>query len=328
MVTASTTSEEDAAIMQKRVADTAAAYTGGPLVDKHLADDIRRCVLIALCEDLGLDWLSVLQFASLPAEVLELDLTSRSTIPANAKAKAVMLAKAPGMVAGLPAIEQTFKLLDPQCTVKFACPEGAAITRTPARIAHIEGNARAMLIAERTALNIIQRLSGIATLAQRFSCKAIPLGIAIVDTRKTTPGMRTLEKYAVKIGGAANHRYGLFDAILIKDNHIRVAGGITAAIKQARAANPQMPVEVETATLDEVAEALEQQAEKIMLDNMSPDLIRQAVAKINGASLIEVSGGVNADNLDSYLIKGVNAISMGALTHSVRSLDISLDVEV
>jgi nicotinate-nucleotide pyrophosphorylase (carboxylating) len=239
------------------------------------------------------------------------------------------------VVAGLEVAKFVFRTLDPDCKIQFLCAEGEEIVAAPHPIAVIEGNARAMLIAERTALNLIQRLSGIATTAHKFAVQAREKGIAVVDTRKTTPGLRTLEKYAVQAGGAANHRYGLFDAILIKDNHIRVAGGVSTAIQLARRHFPDMPVEVEAANFQDIDEALAEKAEKIMLDNMTPEQIKQAVALIDQRRgdgmhrpLIEVSGGVNADNFASYLIDGVNAISIGALTHSVRSMDISLNIEV
>lgn len=310
-----------------RIKATADAYTGGTEVSKRFSKDLERTVLLALSEDTGVE-LPLDSAAGVGSLLRSLDVTTSAIVPADATAKAVMLVKAPGVVAGLDVAEFVFRTLDPNCTFTALVKDGDEITNHRTPIARIEGNARAILLAERTALNLIQRLSGIATVARKFSAKARPLEIAIVDTRKTTPGLRTLEKFAVQVGGAANHRYGLYDAILIKDNHIRVAGGITPAIQAARTAQPGMPVEVETATLAQVEEALLQRAEKIMLDNMTPEMIMLAVRLINGRSLIEVSGGVNESNLASYLIPGVDAISIGALTHSVRSLDISLDIEV
>jgi nicotinate-nucleotide pyrophosphorylase (carboxylating) len=310
----------------ERIKATADAYTGSAEVAARLENDVRSLVLSALAEDLGAR--TAANSPETLAQLLDGDITTASIVPPDARAQAVMLAKAAGVIAGIDIAAEVFRMLDPTIEIELLAKDGAEITAPPQPIARFKGNARAILVAERTALNLIQRMSGIATVARRFAERAAEFGIAIVDTRKTTPGMRTLEKYAVKLGGAANHRYGLFDAILIKDNHICVAGGIVAAVDRARAAHPDKPVEVEVANKIEVEQALAAGAEKIMLDNMTADQIREAVTIIGGKALIEVSGGVSWDNLDDYLISGVDAISVGALTHSVRSLDISLDIEV
>ena len=320
--------KQDQAQLNARVKQSAESYTGSAQVALRLEKDLQKVVELALCEDLGIELKDDLQPLLFNEHLLEADVTSSSIVAPGARARALMIAKAQGVVAGLEVAKTVFRTLDPECKVEFLIKEGFEVTTAPTNLARIEGNARALLIAERTALNLIQRMSGIATVARTFAVKAADFGIAVVDTRKTTPGLRTLEKYAVQVGGAANHRYGLFDAILIKDNHIKIAGSVTGAIKLARQKHPKMPVEVETTCEADIAQALEENAEKILLDNMTPDQVRQAVNQIDKRSIIEVSGGVNARNFDSYLIEGVNAISIGALTHSVRSMDISLDIEV
>jgi nicotinate-nucleotide pyrophosphorylase (carboxylating) len=204
---------------------------------------------------------------------------------------------------------------------------GTYVDKIPARIATFKGPATSVLKSERLSLNLLQRMSGIATITKRFVDKAKGKGIEILDTRKTTPGLRAFERLAVAAAGGTNHRFGLFDAILIKDNHVRLAGGITPAIKLARASKSGLPVEIETTTLEEVQAAVDGGAERILLDNMSPEMIQQAVKMIDRRAYIEVSGGVKLSNVDSYLIVGVNGISIGALTHSAPSLDISLEVE-
>jgi nicotinate-nucleotide pyrophosphorylase (carboxylating) len=191
----------------------------------------------------------------------------------------------------------------------------------------VSGSARSILIAERVALNFLQRLSGIATRTAKFVELVRYYNAKIVDTRKTTPGLRALEKYAVVVGGGRNHRFGLFDAVLIKDNHIEIAGGVKKAIMAARHQIPHtMRVEVEVETLEQIDEALEVKADIIMLDNMTPDVMREAVEKIAGKALIEASGGVTEETVVDIAKTGVDYISIGALTHSIRSLDISLDI--
>lgn len=309
----------------------ARAYEGDKEVARRLDTDIDRVARTALHEDLGIELESstLASSAAFSPEVLQaMDTTTNATADPGARSRAAIIAKSQGVIAGLSAAFKVFQLLEPDVQIRKLCAEGVLLQRTPQRIATIEGSARALLVAERSALNILQRLSGIATVTHQFASKAAPLGIAILDTRKTTPGLRTLEKYAVQVGGGVNHRYGLFDAILIKDNHVALAGGVIPAIQKARASEPEMAVEVEVTNLDELNQALSVNAEKILLDNMSPQQIKDAVRLIAGRSVIEVSGGINFDNIDDYLIEGVHAISIGALTHSVRSLDISMEIEV
>lgn len=255
------------------------------------------------------------------------DITAQATIPEEITAKAALVVKKPGVVAGLTIFERVLKKVDSTIQFEALVPEGTKVDEVPKAVARIQGPSRALLAAERTALNILQRLSGIATVAREYSDLAAPVGIQILDTRKTTPGLRALEKWAVATGGGTNHRFGLFDAILIKDNHIAIAGGVTAAVRSCRTKFPTMPLEVEVTSLEQLKEALGEKAEWIMLDNMSPSTVKEAVQLIDGRAFTEISGGVTLQNLSSYLIPGVDAISIGALTHSVKSIDISLEVE-
>lgn len=257
------------------------------------------------------------------------DITADSVVPADLKVTAEVLFKETGVVAGLPVMEKVFALVDASLEFTASVADGTYIEvkGTPTVIARVSGSARSVLSAERTALNLIQRLSGIATMTRSFVEIAAKGGVAILDTRKTTPGLRSLEKYAVTVGGGVNHRVGLYDRILIKDNHVHIAGGVTEALSRARKARPGEPIEVEVTNLTEVQEAVAGGAEIIMLDNMSPRMIEEAVALVGGRSFIEVSGGIKLSNLTNYLIEGVDAISVGALTHSVKSIDISLEIE-
>jgi nicotinate-nucleotide pyrophosphorylase (carboxylating) len=231
------------------------------------------------------------------------------------------------VLAGLPIVERVFHLIDPSVRVTSLVEEGTSIEQLPQVVAKIEGPARALLTGERTALNFLQRLSAVATRARTFSQITAESGIQILDTRKTTPALRAFEKYAVRVGGGTNHRFGLFDAILIKDNHVAIAGGVANAVRLARSKYPNVKLEVETTTLEEVREAVGEKPDVILLDNMRPEMIREAVAIIAGSSFVEVSGGVNLTNITDYLIPGVDAISIGALTHSAGSIDISLEIE-
>lgn len=255
------------------------------------------------------------------------DITSEGVVPAQRISEAHLYIKEPAVVAGLAIFAQVLKRLDGDLFFEPLVPEAAVVSQTPYLIANIKGSSRALLAGERTALNILQRLSGIATMTARFVALAKPHGISILDTRKTTPGLRILEKWAVMAGGGTNHRFGLYDQILIKDNHIRIAGSVREAVKRARAYRSAMPVEVEVASFEQLQEALSLKVERIMLDNMMPEQVRQAVAQIKGAAMVEVSGGINLSNLTQYLIPGVDAISIGALTHSVKNVDISLEIE-
>jgi nicotinate-nucleotide pyrophosphorylase (carboxylating) len=245
-------------------------------------------------------------------------------------ARGVFLMKADCVLAGLEVAFEAFrqvasadKALPPLFTM--AKSDGDAC-QTGDEIADVVGSARTLLVGERTALNFLQRLSGVATRARRF-VDAAAGRITILDTRKTTPGLRVLEKYAVRAGGATNHRAGLFDAFLIKDNHIRLAGGVAAAIDRARAYRPGLPVEIEAETLDQVDEAIGAGAETILVDNMPTDRIREAVALARGRAKIEVSGGVTLERIDELAATGADFVSVGALTHSAPAVDISFEIE-
>ncbi len=265
--------------------------------------------------------------AALSEDVGAGDITSLSVVRADQVATASIVFKQAAVVAGMPVLEHTFKVIDPRLEITVLIKDGGSVNSPPSPAAVIRGSARSILTAERTALNFVQRLSGVATTARAFAQVAGASGIAILDTRKTTPGLRHLEKYAVKVGGGVNHRSGLFDAVLIKDNHVRLAGGVTRAVALARRTRPADAVEVETTTLDEVAEAVKAGVDAILLDNMSPETVRRAIELISGKAFVEVSGGINLTNIEPYLIPGVDAISVGALTHSAKSVDISLEVE-
>jgi nicotinate-nucleotide pyrophosphorylase (carboxylating) len=224
----------------------------------------------------------------------------------------------------VPALAAVFRALDPEATVEVVLQERARVANVPATVAVVEGAARAVLTGERTALNLFGRLCGIATLTARYVDLVVGTGTEILDTRKTTPGLRALEKYAVRCGGGRNHRFGLHDAVLVKENHVRVAGGIGAAVA---AFADGRAVEVETETLDDVAEALEAGADRILLDNMTPEQVRAAVELVHGRARLEASGGISLATVRAYAETGVDFVSVGALTHSARSLHVSLEVE-
>ena len=269
--------------------------------------EVERVVRLALEEDLGAG-----------------DLTTEGVIPADATCDAELLVKEPGVVCGLQVAEAVFRVLDPSVTFEAAVDDGARL-EAPARIASLAGPARPILTGERTALNFLGRLSGIATLTRQFVDAVEGTGAGVLDTRKTTPRLRALEKYAVRCGGGQNHRFGLYDGILIKDNHLAVAGSIREAV--ARAKRDEIPVQVEAETLDDVREALALGVDSILLDNMPPETLRQAVALAGGRVPLEASGGVTLETARAIAETGVDEISVGALTHSVRSLDVSLELE-
>lgn len=256
------------------------------------------------------------------------DVTSDVTIPAGLHGKAIIHSKAEGIFAGISVLTTVFHEVDSTLMVIPFIGDGDHIGKGT-NIVEIRGNVHSILKAERVALNIVQRLSGIATKTNRLTEKAKSgnPNVRLVDTRKTTPGLRMLEKYAVRVGGGSNHRYGLFDAVLIKDNHIKAAGGLREAVEMARKATPHtMTVEVEVENLNQVAEALEAKADIIMFDNMSIEMMKQAVDMIGESAITEASGGISIDNIAEVAAIGVNVISMGSLTYSVKSLDISLDL--
>jgi nicotinate-nucleotide pyrophosphorylase (carboxylating) len=259
------------------------------------------------------------------------DITSEATVPADRRATAVMLAKEGGVISGLETARAVFSRIDP--TVRFAAlvSDGDRVA-SGTRLAEISGNARSILAAERTALNLIQRLSGIASITADYVSAVDGTSASVIDTRKTTPGMRYLEKAAVRHGGGSNHRYNLGDAVLIKDNHLAAIGGnhpIRDAVTAAKRRAPHTSkVEVEVIDLAGVQEALDAQADIIMLDNMSLAEMRRAVKLVDGRALLEASGGITLETIRDVAETGVDLISVGALTHSAPSLDISLDFQI
>ena len=256
------------------------------------------------------------------------DITTNATIPAMKQARAVIAARQPGIVAGLDLSKAAFRLLDPALSFDARIADGAAVT-PGAILATIEGPARALLSAERVALNFLGRLSGIATLTSRYVAAVAHTKVRIVCTRKTTPGLRTFEKYAVLCGGGLNHRFGLDDAILIKDNHIAVAGGIIPALRAVKAAIGHLvKIEIEVDTLDQLDEVLTEGADVVLLDNMTPARLREAVARVKGRLLTEASGGVTLETVAAIAESGVDMISVGALTHSAQVLDVGLDIQI
>jgi nicotinate-nucleotide pyrophosphorylase (carboxylating) len=250
------------------------------------------------------------------------DVTTQATVADGARARAVITQKAPGVIFGLDIAEEVFGSLDGGATFARAVEEG--VWREGGEVLRVEGRARALLTAERTALNFLQRLSGVATAAARATQALQGTGARVLDTRKTTPGLRMLEKAAVAAGGATNHRVGLYDAILIKENHAALAGGIGEAVRRARELAPALPLEVECRNLAEVDEALAAGAKRLLLDNMSPAALREAVAHVAGRAELEASGGVTLQTLREVGETGVDFVSVGALTHSAPALDLSL----
>ena len=253
------------------------------------------------------------------------DITTEAIVPASLETSAIFLAKEKGVLAGLQIAVRVLSAVDEE--VKLTAAKNDGYQFSPGDIlAEISGRANSILKAERTALNFLQRLSGIATMTRAFVEEVKGTGAAILDTRKTTPGWRELEKYAVRVGGGKNHRMSLSDMMLIKDNHIRIAGGITAALEKAKEkVRPGVKIEIEATNLQEVEEALKGGADIIMLDNMKLEAIRQAVEMVSGRVALEVSGKVNIKTVREIALTGVNFISVGALTHSFRSADISLE---
>ncbi len=253
------------------------------------------------------------------------DITTAATVPADARARARITQKAPGVVFGVDLAERTFRALDPEIRFERLCTEGE--WRESGPVLDLEGSARAILTGERTALNFLQRLSGVATLTARCVKAVEGTKVRVLDTRKTTPGLRELEKAAVKAGGGTNHRAGLYDAILIKENHAATAGGVREAVRLAKERAPDKPLEVECRTLAEVDEALEAGARQILLDNMSVEELRAAAQHVGGRATLEASGGVTLETLGALAATGVDFISVGALTHSAPALDLSLILE-
>jgi nicotinate-nucleotide pyrophosphorylase (carboxylating) len=257
------------------------------------------------------------------------DITTETTIPRDSRSKAVIHVKENGIIAGLPIARLVFEVVDSTLVFEENVQDGDYVDKGTV-LATVEGSTHSLLTGERLALNLMQRLSGIATKTRSFIDALEGLPVRLVDTRKTTPGHRKLEKYAVRVGGGANHRFGLYDAVMIKDNHIKGSGGIRAAVEAARTKIPHtMKIEVETESLKQVDEALECGADIIMLDNMDHAMMKEAVARIKTASphvIVEASGGVTLDTVKGIAACGVDVISVGGLTYSFHALDISLDL--
>jgi len=276
----------------------------------RIDDATRRLVAAALEEDLGSG-----------------DVTTESTVAEGAGGRARIVAREAGVIAGLAVAEEVFRQLDPGIVFEARIDDGAW-AGPGATVAAVAGSARAILSGERVALNFLQRLSGVATLARRYAAALEGSGTTVLDTRKTTPGMRRLEKAAVSLGGGANHRMGLWDAALVKDNHIAAAGGIRQAVEGVRRTAPGITVEVEVTDLDELEEALAAGVDRVMLDNMSVEGMRRAVARVreSGSSVeIEISGGLSIDDMPTIGTIGADFVSVGRLTHSVPALDLSLE---
>jgi nicotinate-nucleotide pyrophosphorylase (carboxylating) len=270
-------------------------------------DTLERIVWAALAEDVGAG-----------------DVTTEAIVDADATGSALLLLKEPGVVCGVAAAGAVFRALDPDIQFESLVEEGTLVEGTTV-VAVVTGELRAILTGERTALNFLGRLSGISTLTRRYVDAVDGTGVAILDTRKTTPGLRHLEKHAVACGGGRNHRFGLDDGVLVKDNHLRAGGSIRDAVERVRATT-DLPIEVECDTLEQVSEALAAGADAILLDNMAPDGLLAAVVVVAGRARLEASGGVTLENIRAIAETGVDEISVGALTHSARSLDVSLEL--
>ena len=260
------------------------------------------------------------------------DITTEAIVPADATATGTIVARAEGILAGLAVGRLAFAAADPSVVHKALLKDGAAL-RPGEAICKVSGPARGILAAERVALNFMQRLSGVATATRRFVEAVKGTGVTILDTRKTTPGLRVLEKYAVSVGGGGNHRFGLFDMYLIKDNHLKIAPGIGEAVAMVRGSESGLPVEVEVTTLEELAEACAAGVDRVMLDNMSLDEVRRAceivknIPEGRGRPKVEVSGGVTLKGVRDLALCGVDYISVGAITHSATAVDMSLELE-
>jgi nicotinate-nucleotide pyrophosphorylase (carboxylating) len=265
--------------------------------------------------------------SALAEDVASGDVTTAATVPADAMARALITQKAPGVIYGLKPAEEVFRELDPDVEVQRHVTEG--VWRDGGEVLELRGSARALLTGERTALNFLAHLSGVATAAARAAQAVEGTNARVLDTRKTTPGLRALEKAAVAAGGATNHRAGLYDAVLIKENHIAAAGGIAPAIERVRQAAPQLAdtLEVEVSNPAEIDEALAAGAPWLLLDNMSVPELRDAVARVNGAATLEASGRVTLETVRERALTGVDFVSIGAITHSAPALDLSLILE-
>ncbi|HUO77391.1 MAG TPA: carboxylating nicotinate-nucleotide diphosphorylase [Thermodesulfovibrionales bacterium] len=274
----------------------------------HIPFSVTNILRLALEEDLGNG-----------------DLTTTLLIPEEQESRALLIAKGSFIVAGMPFVREVFTLGSPNVGFKIFCDEGDKVKRGEI-IAELNGNTRTLLSYERVALNILQCLSGIATLTNAFVNEVKGTGAMIVDTRKTAPGLRFMEKYAVRVGGGGNHRFGLYDGILIKDNHIEAAGSITSAVRDARKAHHLLRIEVEVENLNDLMEALAAGADVVMLDNMSLTDMKEAVKRAQGKVIIEASGNITIDKVRAVAETGVDLISIGAITHSAPAADISMKI--
>lgn len=269
---------------------------------------VRNIVQRALAEDLGTG-----------------DVTAEAVIPAELQAEARVVAREPGVLAGVPVALEVFRQADPTLSIRQEADDGQTLA-AGMPVLHLQGRARGILGGERVALNFLQRMSGIASATARLVRLVEGTGARIVDTRKTAPGLRLLDKYAVRQGGGANHRFGLYDAVLIKDNHVAAVGGVAQAVRLARArAGHTVKVEVEVDTLEQLEEALRAGADLVLLDNMPPATLREAVRRTAGRAVLEASGGITEATIRAVAETGVQLISVGALTHSVKALDLALD---
>jgi len=270
--------------------------------------DLNEFVTGTLAEDLGIGG----------------DVTAAATMRGDARFTAALVAREPIVVAGLEIASAIFRALDPEVEIEGLARDGDHIDAGVV-LMRIEGNARALLAAERSALNTLQHLSGVATLTRRYVDTIAGTGATLIDTRKTIPGLRVLEKYAVRMGGAQNHRMRLDDGVLIKDNHVAACGGVAEAVKRAKAANTGLQVQVEVDRIDQIEPALAAGAERLLLDNMAPPMLREAVALVAGRVPLEASGGVNLENIRAIAETGVDFISLGRITQSAPAVDIGLD---
>ena len=289
--------------------------TAGAALDRRA---LERVVEQALGEDLGTE-----EPGTSPG--LAGDVTTNALLGPATRAQARLVVKETGVVCGLPVAEAVFRALDRDVDYEPLVAEGESV-EAGVTVARVEGSGRAILTAERTALNLLGRLSGVATLARAFVEEAAETGVVVLDTRKTTPGLRALEKYATRVGGATNHRFGLYDGVLVKDNHLRLAGGVAAAVAMLRQAGTGHPIEVEVETLDEVRQALAAGADVLLLDNMATGLMARAVGMARGRARTEASGGVTLSRVRAVAQTGVDSVSVGAITHGARSLDVSMEV--
>lgn len=253
------------------------------------------------------------------------DITSLLVVPEGSKAKAKIIAKEDFILAGMPFVKEVFNLVDPAVAIKILVDEGAKVKKA-VTVAEISGSARSILLGERISLNILQHISGIATITRSYVEKIAGLLVKLADTRKTTPGMRLMEKYGVRIGGGINHRFGLYDGILIKDNHIKIAGSVKKAVELAKKGHHLLKIEVEVKNIDEFKEALNAGADVIMLDNMSIADMKEAVKIARGKVILEASGNINLQNIRGIAETGIDIISIGALTHSAKAVDISMKI--